>query len=50
VIAHNHFSLFVQPAQNPAEGERGTETITVGPDVRGDGAALMFFDQFNNLA
>jgi hypothetical protein len=50
VIAHYHFGLFVQPAQNPTEGERRTEAIPVRPDVRSDGEALMFFDQFNNLA
>ncbi|MCG3161682.1 MAG: hypothetical protein JMDDDDMK_02879 [Acidobacteria bacterium] len=49
VIAHNHFSLFFQPAQNPTQGERRSEAVAVRSDVRSDGEALVFFDQFNNL-
>src|SRR5215475_11621292 len=50
VIAHYHFSLFFQPAQNPTKRQRGPEAVSVGSDMRSDGEALMFFNQFDNLA
>ena len=49
-VAHGDFDVFVECAQQPVETERGSEAVTVRPDVRGNRKAILFFNEFNYLA
>ena len=44
LISRDDLSRLIQRTQQPAQSERLSDAITIGPDVRGDRKALLIFN------